>query len=156
MHRDRRSDPSGRVVLHDGFPGTADGVRTALERLRRELEGLGASDEEAFSAELVVAEALNNVVEHALRDAEDPRFDFCLCQAARGLLVAITDRGHPMPDGMPPLGANPEIPAAVEDLPEGGFGWFLIRELARDLTYARRGGENRLTFRLALCEAEAA
>ncbi|WP_280514091.1 hypothetical protein [Allosediminivita pacifica] len=35
-------------------------------------------------------------------------------------------------------------------LPEGGFGWFLIHELARELAYRHDGGMNRLTFRLPL------
>ena len=35
---------------------------------------------------------------------------------------------------------------APQDLPEGGFGWFLIRSLTRDLTYLREDGYNMLCF----------
>ena len=42
---------------------------------------------------------------------------------------------------MPPLGA-------VEDLPEGGFGWHVIRTLSKDLHYRRENGRNQLSFRL--------
>jgi serine/threonine-protein kinase RsbW len=38
--------------------------------------------------------------------------------------------------------------ADVSNLPEGGFGWFLIRALSRDLDYRRVGGRNLLSFRL--------
>ena len=37
-----------------------------------------------------------------------------------------------------------------QDLPEGGFGWFLIRELTHDLTYRRDGSRNHLSFRMVL------
>jgi serine/threonine-protein kinase RsbW len=36
------------------------------------------------------------------------------------------------------------------DLPEGGFGWFLIKDLAKDVVYARVEGENRLQLRVAV------
>jgi serine/threonine-protein kinase RsbW len=38
--------------------------------------------------------------------------------------------------------------AETATLPEGGFGWFLIRTLSRDLDYRREGGRNLLSFRL--------
>jgi serine/threonine-protein kinase RsbW len=49
-----------------------------------------------------------------------------------------------MPGGKLPEGGLPEV--APPDFPEGGFGWHLIRSLTADLTYARRAGQNRLSF----------
>jgi serine/threonine-protein kinase RsbW len=37
-----------------------------------------------------------------------------------------------------------------DDLPEGGFGWFLIRELTKDLQYVRHEDQNRLTFSIPI------
>jgi serine/threonine-protein kinase RsbW len=54
-----------------------------------------------------------------------------------------------MPDGEVPFGQRP-IYGAVHTTPEGGFGWFLIRELAKDVRYERVDGENRLSFRIAI------
>ena len=36
--------------------------------------------------------------------------------------------------------------AEIQDLPEGGFGWYLIRTLTTDLTYLREGICNTLSF----------
>ncbi|MDJ1009215.1 MAG: ATP-binding protein [Paracoccaceae bacterium] len=149
-------DEARKPLMSRDFAGTPEGVREALGAMRRGLDGLEAGSEEAFSAELVVAEALNNVVEHALAGVGEPRFRLGLSHGGRGIYVEICDGGRPMPDGKPPLGAAPVVPAETEALPEGGFGWFLIRELARELTYERCGGENRLTFRLAICQGEVA
>ena len=55
-----------------------------------------------------------------------------------------------MPNGRAPLGDNPRDYARADELPEGGFGWFLIRELAHDLVYDRENGENFLIFRMAI------
>ncbi len=55
-----------------------------------------------------------------------------------------------MPDGEIPLGTLSSSKVPVEDLPEGGFGWFLIQHLAKDVSYARCTGENRLSLRLAV------
>ena len=94
--------------------------------------------------ELVLAEALNNVVEHAY--ARYP--GQIVVDVQRGpdqLRFHITDTGLPMPSAEPPHGHLAEV-GTIEDLPEGGFGWFLIRTLAQDLTYRREGEHNLLTF----------
>ena len=46
-----------------------------------------------------------------------------------------------MPNGQPPFGFAPDVTVALDDLPEGGFGWFLIKDLARDVSYERQGNE---------------
>ena len=153
MPHDEALLPEAQPVISAEFPGTPLGVREALGAAKTEILRLGAEEEEAFSAELVLAEALNNVVEHALAEAAAPVFELVLKQSPRGICVEILDAGLPMPDGKPPLGDTPLIADETASLAEGGFGWFLIRELARDLTYSRAAGMNRLSFRLAICAA---
>jgi serine/threonine-protein kinase RsbW len=61
------------------------------------------------------------------------------------LVCTLSDRGAALPARHLPGGdlAVPEL--RPETLPEGGFGWLLIRKLTRDIHYARTGGSNRLT-----------
>lgn len=100
------------------------------------------------TAEIVLAEALNNIVEHAYR-VECGKIEIHLRRKASEILVAIRDAGLPMPCGALPAGQLRQlVPGA--DLPEGGFGWFLIRTLAQDLRYCRADGFNLLSFRLVL------
>jgi serine/threonine-protein kinase RsbW len=133
--------PLARIV----FPGTPCAVRQALAAL---IDGpiLGAvPDVERGTAELVLAEVLNNIVEHAY--AQGPGdIEVTIRRVQGDLDCRIVDKGLPMPDDDPPQGRLPL--QDEEDLPEGGFGWFLIRTLSRDLRYARVGGSNELTFRL--------
>ncbi|MEM8632811.1 MAG: ATP-binding protein [Pseudomonadota bacterium] len=135
------------------LPGEAHAVRTALERARAWLCQHGREMEDLGTGALVLAEALNNIVEHALADTPGSQVNVILAFADRGLSVRLTDTGVPMPQGELPLGRLRTEFSGIDDLPEGGFGWFLIRDLTHDLAYQREDGRNVLTFRLAVFSA---
>ena len=126
-------------------------VRDALARFIDELSPLDLDVEEKGTIELVLAEALNNIVEHAYPAPEPAgQINVSCVHGKDGLHVEITDTGYAMPDGRPPVGELSPIDGGVDDLPEGGFGWFLIQSLAKDVTYQRRGNVNELNLRLAI------
>ena len=129
---------------------TFAGVRDLLGRVTAQLGAYGVIREEIGSAEVVIAESLNNIVEHAFRESPDGRIDLALTQTGRGLFVEIEDRGAPMPGGAPPLGDPVDPGAPRDEMPEGGFGWFLIRALVHDLAYERADGTNHLRYRIAI------
>ena len=134
-------------------PSTNDEVRTVLIRIRAMLADIGLSIEEVGSIELVLAEALNNIVEHAYAGGSGP-IDIELTAAPNGICVRLEDKGFALPDERMPLGSTVGCATATDDLPEGGFGWFLIRQLAHDLEYRREAGTNILTFRFAVAVPE--
>jgi serine/threonine-protein kinase RsbW len=106
----------------------------------------GLSQEDRSVAELVLAEVLNNVAEHAYGPGGG-RVTVTLSGDPAGVRCRVTDEGRPMPGERLPEGRLPGGPGtAVADLPEGGFGWHLIRSLSVGLTYARVDGQNRLDF----------
>ena len=98
-------------------------------------------------AELVLAEVLNNIVEHAYGGVAGPIW---VRAEGAGPRVAfeVIDTGRPMPDGRAPTGRLPAHPMA-----EGGWGWHLIRALARNLRYRRAAGRNILTFSIMETDA---
>ena len=125
-------------------------VRHALEELLDQLGPLQMAEEELGSVELVVAEALNNIVEHAYLGRDDGRIELNWVLSGNGLHIRITDNGVPMPEGRIPLhpDQSPKDHAAL--VPEGCFGWFLIGGLAHNIVYRRDRGRNVLSFRLAV------
>ncbi|NUH65365.1 ATP-binding protein [Sulfitobacter sp. S0837] len=126
-------------------------TRKALRRVLDALQPLALDPEVASTVELVLAEALNNIVEHAYPDPKTPGPIHLACHhAPDGLHFHLRDTGLPMPGGQPPLSMAQTVDSETEDLPEGGFGWFLIRDLAKDLTYRRVNRENHLGLRLAV------
>lgn len=126
-------------------------VREALDKVFVALDPFALDVEEKGTIELVLAEALNNVVEHAYPEPDATgKIDVSADMLANGLAFKIEDHGKPMPDGHAPLGTQADLDVDLLDLPEGGFGWFLIRDLAKDVLYERVDGTNVLTLRLAI------
>ena len=131
--------------------GNTEAVRAGLVRIMERLAPLSMAAPEREVVELVLAEVLNNIVAHAFHDAPVALPITIRCRRdVRDLHLRITDPGHPMPGGELPGGAARPTDVATADLPEGGFGWFLIRQLVRDLRYNRVGKINRLDLWVTL------
>jgi serine/threonine-protein kinase RsbW len=92
---------------------------------------------------------LNNVVEHAYAEHGRGVVEVEVELTSAALLFRVRDDGRPMPEGEAPAGEARDLEVGTDDLPEGGFGWFLIRELTEGLCYRRIGNRNELTFRIA-------
>jgi serine/threonine-protein kinase RsbW len=121
-------------------------VRAALLQLDAACGAAGLGAEDAATAQIVLAEVLNNVVEHAC--AADAPIGVAIRLVPGALSVTVCDDGAAMPGLVLPPGRAPDL--ETPDLPEGGYGWYLIRLLAEGLCYQRDEGGNRLRFRLPL------
>jgi serine/threonine-protein kinase RsbW len=125
-------------------------IREALAEVRARLARMGLTEEEVTTVEVVLAEVMNNVAEHAYAWRRDGEMLLGMRLAAEGLLVSVTDEGRPMPDSELPFGQRLDPTLPIDDMPEGGFGWLIIRQLARDVSYLRDNGVNQLSFRVAV------
>jgi serine/threonine-protein kinase RsbW len=125
-------------------------IRDALAEVRSRLGRMALSDEEITTVEVVLAEVMNNVAEHAYAWRRDGEMILGLRQTRDGILVSVTDEGRPMPDDDLPFGDRLDPTVPIEEMPEGGFGWLIIRQLARDVSYVRENGVNQLSFRVAV------
>ena len=143
----RRQRPRG-ASIRIAFRSDPETVHRAVVRLRRWIEAAGAPAGPAADAELVLAEVLNNVAEHAYPDRPGP-VAVALHMVGGFLICRVRDRGRPLPDGALPGAALPPRDGPRADLPEGGFGWYLIRTLAFGVRYRRHGGESTLRLVLA-------
>jgi serine/threonine-protein kinase RsbW len=126
------------------FPSSAEAISAGLQEMFSCDLLLMLSEDSRGTVEIVLAEVLNNVVEHAY--ARYPgQIEVAITPGNDFLFVRIVDEGLPMPGGDPPDGGLADLPNGQE-LPEGGFGWYLIRSLSQDLTYLRDGHQNVLSF----------
>ncbi len=132
------------------FSGGNFAVRKALSSVLDGLKPLALPDETLSITEIVIAECLNNIVEHAYADDSDGVIEINARRQQDSLWFRIRDDGHPMPAGTLPNGHPHDLDAMQDDLPEGGFGWFMIRELTKDLQYVRHEDQNRLTFSIPI------
>ena len=103
---------------------TPNAVRATLRTLRADLERLGISDDDLNSIELVVAEVLNNVTEHAYPPMRPGRIEMQLVDDSHNLTVTVGDFGIEMPGGSPPEGRAPPGDYAF-DRSAGGRVWLV-------------------------------
>ncbi|EPX79741.1 ATP-binding protein [Salipiger mucosus] len=143
-----------RLSLRLHIDSRPEAVRGALGRVSRDLARFGIRTEPRGAVELVLAEALNNIVEHACRAAPGGHIAIALDAGPSRIDVVLRDDGGPMPGGDVPRGAAACLDGSCADLPEGGFGWFLIHRLSDRLRYRRAGGENRLEIGIPLSRGD--
>jgi serine/threonine-protein kinase RsbW len=148
---ENRWDIGPRLVLDKIYPADFRWVRRAIQNAADELRDNGLDDETLGSVEIVLAEALNNVAEHAYPPDEKGEIRLIIRRRANALMFEIRDKGRPMPKGRAPVGNHPMTEFHQQDsMPEGGYGWFLIREIVSDLVYDRHDDENFLVIRMAI------
>lgn len=138
-------------TIEKRIPADYRWVRRAIHEVEDELVAGGICSEDIGSIAIVLAEALNNVVEHAFETSEGEEITLIIRARRNSLIFEIRDSGRPMPKGRAPIGNHPMSEFNQFDTtPEGGYGWFLIRELVQDLVYDRQNDQNILFFRYRL------
>ncbi|GAB5449396.1 ATP-binding protein [Gymnodinialimonas sp.] len=133
-------------IFHRFTSGTVQ-VREALDQTRAATQAAQIDTATCDTSQIILGEVLNNVVEHAYRFEEGHPIELSIWLTDAGLWCKIHDQGAPMPNGVPPAGVSAAIDATDRDaLPEGGFGWAMVRELTQELQYFRVDGCNALLF----------
>lgn len=114
-----------------------------LDEVHQWMDNAQISKDKTIDIQIVLAEALNNVIEHGFSHDLTGNIDVRLEQYQKNVTLIIVDNGKPY---LPPGAASNPLIAATKtnDLPEGGFGWFLIQEITNSYDYVRRDQKNQL------------
>jgi len=132
------------------FQSDAFVVRRVLSDLCDYLATRSVSPDDIENLSISLGEALNNIVEHAYPEPKGGEIHL-RCRVKPGTLaITLRDQGKMMPGLTLPKGAAKPDECTFEDMPEGGFGWFMIRALSQKIDYQRINGTNRLHFVLPL------
>lgn len=144
-----RTQPMFHRVLHADPARVRETLKDIRQRFRAEVNA-----DTLGRLELVLAEVMNNVAEHAALPAAGqdagqapghrPSIHLSIVRHETGLACAVSDDGVSLPeDCVLPRG----LPVMdLSDLPEGGFGWYLIQDLTQALCYYREEQRNFLAF----------
>lgn len=126
-------------------------IQNSIEELHRVLLFLEQLEEEwqlpagsLVPINLVLEEALSNVIFYAYEDESRHEIRIDFEYADNQLDVTIIDRGKPFD---PTQKEDPDIDLPVEERPIGGLGIFLIRKIMDEVSYERLGEENILRMR---------
>jgi serine/threonine-protein kinase RsbW len=155
----RRTLPRTQPMFHRVLDADPMIVRDTLSDMRQRF-AQDVSDDTLGRLELVMAELMNNVAEHApvaaaslpSKTGKVPVIHLCIVRHKAGLACALTDDGVSLPDSCV---LPRELPPAIADnLPEGGFGWFLVQTLTQALCYYRESSRNYLAFNIPFVQEE--
>lgn len=138
--------PAPEAVLRTRFAATPDAVRGHLDRMLAAFRARGFGEALRADLAIVLGEVLNNIVEHAHAQRTEGWIEIEVTRCGSRLQVETVDAGAPLPPQLLSGAALPDMGDTPLDLPEGGFGWFIIHALAQDMVYEREGGRNRLSF----------
>ncbi|NNK77945.1 MAG: ATP-binding protein [Litoreibacter sp.] len=128
---------------------TPDAVTQTMRQVRALLVTLHPDNAGVcMNAELVLAEILNNIVEHGYAPGALGEIEIQLSMKDNCILMRTCDGGCAMPGLSLPDPDQPDLDVDLSDLPEGGFGWFMIRALARNLSYERKADRNRICLEI--------
>ncbi|MGV6802995.1 MAG: ATP-binding protein [Ruegeria sp.] len=133
--------------LNFRFPANEADASVAVAALHASISDLGLSENRSSDAQIALAEAVNNVVEHAYFGVPKGLVSVKVKIFQEYIEVTVSDTGHPLPGSRVPEGVPASVDTDTRDLPEGGFGWFLIRKLSDSVVYDRSHGQNRLVLR---------
>lgn len=146
-----------RPMFHRVFPAKPENVRAILSDIRQRFR-TEVGDDTMGRLELVLAEVMNNVAEHASTSTtagptqQVPSIHLSVVLHENGLACAISDDGVSLPDECIKPRGLPMVEGA--DLPEGGFGWYLIQDLTQALCYYREEQRNFLAFSVPFNDRE--
>ncbi len=109
-------------------------------------QGFGLDEAEAYLLELAVVEAVSNVIRHAYGGRSGNPIELSLALSRTGMTLDIRDRGTAMdPADLDRAGEFAE-PRDIADLPEGGMGLSIIKQVMDEVAYSSRNGVNTLSM----------
>lgn len=115
-------------------------------------EHLGLDAELCFELEIAVVEAVNNAIIHACGDDPGQQLELEISCRPDDITIILSDQGRcvdRLPEPLQPLTDD----AAVEDLPESGFGLYLIHQVMDKVEYCSRLGVNTLIMQKNLAHS---
>jgi len=105
-------------------------------------------DETLAMVELSVIEATNNIVEHAYKEEPGHEVGLSIEVTPEHLMFTLIDRGFSMPEGL--LDRNDNVlgfnPKDIPNLPEGGMGLEILKQIMDRVDYSSADGTNTLTM----------
>lgn len=114
----------------------------ASERVRAYLAEAGAPDAAAFLADLVIEELVTNTIKYGYEEAGAHLIAVEVLFAENRLTVEVRDHGRAF-DPLEQDAPDTSLPAHERGI--GGLGIHLVRQMADEVRYERRDGQNVVT-----------
>ncbi len=116
-----------------------------IGEIKKILEENGREKEFLYKIELILEEILLNICRYAYPPGEIGEVEVILSLGEKEISLTFEDQGKPFN----PLEFKPKIiqeDDPLEELEPGGLGIFLVKEMAKKVSYEHRKGRNILTI----------
>ena len=127
------------------IPSTYDEVNNVNLQIRGYLRDQNIEEHLCNAVEMCLMEALNNSIKHAYRGEQNHFIDVNVCIDSQLMEIQIIDEGVPRESLV--IKELDFDPNDIENLPEGGMGLFIIKQLMDELDYYTLNGKNYFTLR---------
>lgn len=110
------------------------------QQIRKYLSDNNLEEHLCNAVEICLTEALNNVIKHSYGGDASKPIDINIRKDSKLLELEIVDVGAPRQNLI--IKDLDFDPADIENLPEGGMGLFIIKQLMDELDYSSKEGKN--------------
>ena len=110
------------------------------QQIRKYLSDNNLEEHLCNAVEICLTEALNNVIKHSYGGDTSKPIDINIRKDSKLLELEIVDVGAPRKNLI--IKDLDFDPADIENLPEGGMGLFIIKQLMDELDYSSKEGKN--------------
>ena len=132
-------------VFRSRLQTSQEPVSTLLNEIAHWMAQIGALDNKITNVQIVLAEVLNNVIEHGFESENSGTVEIEIKVFDDSLVIQVSDNG--MEFTPPNITQTPlQDITDIDGLPEGGFGWFLIHEITSSFEFYRMDNKNYLTL----------
>ena len=132
-----------RKIRHFVVENQIGELPSLAEKIEELAEKWGLSLKLAMNINLVIEEALTNIIFYAFTDEDQHKIKISLSLTNNRLMIQITDGGIPF---NPLAQQQPDITLPAEERPVGGLGIFLISQIMDEMHYSRQNNLNILTI----------
>ncbi len=121
--------------------GTAESIPAAVEQINDFCHQAGMGSDECFRIQVILVEALNNIVEHALAELPGSTIEIFCHTDEQNLVITTIDHGKPF--------SASEVHPMPDSLAESGRGWPIIDQWADQVKQFRDDNANHLNITLS-------
>ena len=122
-------------------------LSSLAEKIEKIAEEWNLSPALAMNLNLVIEEALSNIIFYAFNDKNKHEIKISVSIDNKTLTIKITDDGIPF---NPLKHEQPDITLPAEERPVGGLGIFLMSQIMDEMHYTRNNNENMLTLKKSI------
>ncbi len=116
-----------------------ESIRDIQKFVKTKLSRINNDESKLFKIDLIIEEIVINIVNYGCKGIENSFINVMIDNSDKKLILEISDNGV----AFNPLEQKaPDITSGIETRRPGGLGIFLVKQIAKEIHYARKDNKN--------------